>query len=63
LTAVFGGFISTVRRKKTAYKERNLIERLFQKLKHFRPVATRYERLARNYLAMVFLASALIWLV
>jgi transposase len=39
---------------KTLYKERNLVERLFQKLKHFRRVATRYERLARNYLAMLY---------
>jgi transposase len=44
------------------YKERNLVERLFQKLKHFRRVATRYERLARNYQAMLSLAASLIWL-
>lgn len=37
------------------YKERNLVERLFQKLKQYRRVATRYERLARNYLAMLYL--------
>jgi transposase len=30
------------------YKERNLIERLFNKLKHFRRIATRYDKLARN---------------
>ena len=35
------------------YKECNLVERLFQKLKHFRRIATRYERLARNYQAML----------
>lgn len=44
------------------YKERNLVERLFQKLKQFRRVATRYERLGRNYLAMLYLASSMIWL-
>ena len=44
------------------YKERNLVERLFQKLKQFRRIATRYERLARNYLAMLYLAGSLIWL-
>ena len=44
------------------YKERNLVERLFQKLKHFRRIATRYERLARNYQSMLNLVSALIWL-
>lgn len=46
----------------TLYKERNLVERLFQKLKQFRRLATRYERLARNYMAMLYLASAMIWL-
>ncbi len=44
------------------YKERNLVERLFQKLKHFRRIATRYERLKRNYQAMLFLVSSVIWL-
>jgi len=44
------------------YQERNLVERLFQKLKHFRRIATRYERLKRNYQAMLFLVSAMIWL-
>ncbi|MCB2264062.1 MAG: IS5 family transposase, partial [Candidatus Thiosymbion ectosymbiont of Robbea hypermnestra] len=47
---------------KVIYQERNLVERLFQKLKSFRRIATRYERLARNYLAMLHLASAMIWL-
>lgn len=44
------------------YKERNLVERLFQKLKHYRRIATRYERLARNYQAMLYLAASLIWM-
>ncbi len=47
---------------KEIYKERNLVERLFQKLKQFRRVATRYERLALNYITMLSLASILIWL-
>ena len=47
---------------KSLYKERNLVERLFQKLKNFRRIATRYERLARNYLAMLNLAATVIWL-
>lgn len=47
---------------KVLYKERNLVERLFQKLKNYRRIATRYERLARNYRSMLFLASAVIWL-
>ena len=44
------------------YKERNLVERLFQKLKHFRRIATRYERLKRNYHSLLFLVSTMIWL-
>ena len=40
------------------YCERNLIERFFNKLKHFRAIATRYDKLARNFLAGVQLASA-----
>jgi len=47
---------------KAIYKERNLVERLFQKLKHYRRIATRYERLARNYIAMLFLVATIIWL-
>ena len=47
---------------KEVYKERNLIERLFQKLKNFRRVATRYERLARNYMGMLQIAAVMIWL-
>jgi len=44
------------------YKERNLVERFFQKIKHFRRVATRYERLAINYQAMLSLVASVIWL-
>jgi transposase len=47
---------------KRLYRERNLIERFFSKLKHFRPVATRYDKLAANFLAMVQLASIRLWL-
>ncbi|WP_419534572.1 IS5 family transposase [Endozoicomonas sp.] len=47
---------------KEVYKERNLVERLFQKLKNFRRVATRYERLARNYMGMLQIAAVMIWL-
>jgi transposase len=39
-----------------------LIERFFSKLKHFRRVATRYDKLAANFLAMVQLASMRLWL-
>ena len=44
------------------YCERNLVERFFNKLKHFRAIATRYDKLARNFLAAVQLASAMILL-
>lgn len=47
---------------KRLYRERNLIERFFSKLKHFRRVATRYDKLAANFLAMVQLASLRLWL-
>ncbi|MGQ0533919.1 MAG: IS5/IS1182 family transposase, partial [Caulobacteraceae bacterium] len=43
------------------YRQRNLVERYFNKLKHFRRVATRFEKLARNLLAAVLLASARLW--
>ena len=44
------------------YRYRNLVERFFSKLKHFRAVATRFEKHAANYLALVKLASAKIWM-
>lgn len=37
------------------YRERNLVERFFNKLKYFRLIATRYDKLARNFLAAVHL--------
>lgn len=42
------------------YADRNKIERFFGRLKQYRRVATRYEKLGQNYLSMVFLASTLI---
>jgi transposase len=44
------------------YRYRNLVERFFNKLKHFRAIATRYEKHAANYLALVKLAAIRIWL-
>ncbi len=44
------------------YRYRNLVERFFSKLKHFRAVATRYDKRADNYLASVQLASIRIWM-
>lgn len=43
------------------YRQRNLVERFFCKLKHFRGVATRFAKLARNFLAAVLLASTRLW--
>ena len=47
---------------KTLYKERNRVERFFNKIKHFRRIATRFEKYAENYLAMIKLASIRIWM-
>jgi transposase len=44
------------------YKERNLIERTFGKLKHFRAIATRYSKLAISFMAFLQLAAILLWL-
>jgi transposase len=44
------------------YRLRNVIERFFSKIKHFRRIATRYDMLARNFLAAVMLASIRIWI-
>ena len=46
---------------KAVYRQRNLVERFFNKLKHFRRVATRFDKLARNFLAAVALASVRLW--
>jgi transposase len=43
------------------YRQRNLIERFFNKLKHFRRVATRYDKTARNFLAAILLAATRLW--
>lgn len=47
---------------KTVYRLRNRVERLINRLKQFRRVATRYEKRARNYLAMVTLTAIVLWL-
>jgi len=44
------------------YKERNRIERFFNKLKQFRRVATRYDKLLANFIGFVKLAAIAIWL-
>lgn len=47
---------------KILYQERNVIERMFGKMKHFRGIATRYNKMAVSYLAFVQLAAILLWL-
>lgn len=44
------------------YKDRNLVERFFNRLKQFRRIATRYEKLAQNFVSMLNLVCAFIWL-
>jgi transposase len=44
------------------YKDRNLIERYFNKIKHFRRIATRYDKLARNYAAFIYCVAAIKWI-
>jgi transposase len=44
------------------YKERHLIENQIGKLKHFRRVFSRFDKLAKNYLSFIYFASTVIWL-
>ena len=46
---------------KKSYKQRHLIENAFCRLKDFRRIATRYDRLARNFLASVCIVAAIVW--
>ena len=47
---------------KRLYRQRNLVERFFNKLKHFRAIATRFEKHDANYLALIKLAASRIWM-
>ena len=47
---------------RAAYKERNQIERMFNKLKQFRRIATRYDKTKQSFLAFLCLASAKLWM-
>lgn len=47
---------------RTLYKERNCVERLINRLKQFRRVATRYEKRAVNFLAMLTIAAIMLWI-
>jgi len=44
------------------YKDRNKVERFFNRVKHYRRIATRYEKTARNYMAILHLVSTMVWL-
>jgi transposase len=44
------------------YRDRNRIERMFNRLKQFRRIATRYDKTARSFLAFLCLAAAKLWL-
>ena len=45
------------------YRDRNLVERFFARLKHFRRIATRYDKLAKSFLSFIHLACMFVWLV
>ena len=47
---------------KEQYKERHLVECFFQKLKRYRRIATRYDKLAKHFLAFIHIACILLWL-
>jgi transposase len=47
---------------KRLYRKRNIVERFFNKLKHLRAIATRYDKRDDGYLASIKLASARIWM-
>lgn len=44
------------------YRDRHLIERFFARIKHFRRIATRYDKLASSFLSFIHLACAFVWL-
>ena len=44
------------------YRQRNFIERFFNELRHFRRIATRYDKTARNFLAAILLAASRLWI-
>ena len=54
--------LSKRRLDRKRYRDRNLIERFFCRIKHFRRIATRYDKLAQRYSSFVALSAAVIWL-
>ena len=57
-----GGQFNPAPHDRLKYRWRNRIERLFNKLKNWRRVATRYDKTADSYIGFVSLASASLWL-
>jgi Transposase DDE domain len=53
---------STINFSPDLYRSRNLVERFFNKIKQCRRIATRYDKLAANYLAFIKLASIRLWI-
>jgi transposase len=52
-----------IRHDKEAYKDRNVVERCYCRLKDFRRIATRYDKLARNYFSsLCFVAALAFWI-
>ena len=47
---------------KALYKERNRVERFFNRIKHFRRIATRYDKLVQSFMGFVTLACIMLWL-
>ena len=48
---------------KFLYKDRNLIERLFNRLKQFRRIAVRFEKIKQNFESLIYLACSYLWLI
>jgi transposase len=48
---------------KIIYKERNKIERLFNRLKQFRKLATRFEKIQKNFEGLIYMACIYLWLI
>jgi len=51
-----------IKYNKEIYRERHVVENTFCSLKQFRSIATRYEKLAKHFLSMVYMACSLCWL-
>lgn len=54
--------LTTRRLDRKRYRRRNLIERFFCRLKHFRRIATRYDKLAQRFASFIALTAAVVWL-